>query len=120
MNQVTYRIATNSERKILAQRSGRLLLALAEKLTDTEPLATYIQKSSFVNDILEGRFELPIHRLQWLRGVEAEIGEINWYHPSLLLELAVAFESHITGPLSSETEIILKELELKFAKQEVA
>jgi hypothetical protein len=101
------------ERLDLARRSGRLLLALAAQQSDDDLLAAAISSDNLVSEIIDCKHALPIKGLQWLRAVEAQIGGIDWYAPSLLTEVAVAFQSHIGGVVSSQTRQDFDTLEQK-------
>ncbi|GJJ01901.1 hypothetical protein RugamoR64_24390 [Duganella rhizosphaerae] len=68
-------------------------------------------------EVVEGKLELPVKGLQWLREVEAEIGGIDWYTPSLLLEIALEFETHIAGAMPSQAYENLANLELRVRKE---
>jgi hypothetical protein len=111
MNKIIYTIGTNEERQALASRSAKLLLTLAERSMNYDKLAQIIYNDALVRDVLAGKHTLPIPGLQWLREIESENGEIDWYTPSLLWELAIAFQSHTAGALSLNSETTLNELE---------
>lgn len=102
-----------AQRLDLARRSGQLLLSLAARESGDDRLADAICRDTLVVEIIEGKHSLPIKGLQWLRRVEAQIGGIDWFAPSLLTEVAIAFQSHIGGALSSQTQQHLDDLERK-------
>lgn len=66
-------------------------------------------------EVIEGKHSLPI-TVQWLRAIEAQVGGLDWYAPSLLFEIAAAFQGHISGAISSKAEQHLDDLERR-AKQ---
>jgi hypothetical protein len=104
--------STAVERLDLAKRSGQLLLSLAGK-SGNDRLADAICRDNLVVEIIEGKHSLPIKGLQWLRALEAQVDGIDWFAPSLLAEVAVAFQSHIGGTLSSQARLDLDDLERK-------
>jgi hypothetical protein len=113
MNEFNCGVISPEERLDLARRSGQLLLSLAAQQIGDEPIAAAICSDNLVAEIIEGKHALPINGLQWLRAVEAQCGGIDWYQPSLLTEVAAAFQSHIGGVVSAESQQDFDTLEQK-------
>lgn len=113
MNETNCGDIPSVERVDLAKRSGQLLLSLAASKSGEDRLADAIYRDNLVVEIIEGKHSLPIKGIQWLRALEGQVDGIDWYTPSLLTEVAIAFQSHIGGALSSQARLDLDDLERK-------
>lgn len=118
MNPITYHAASSSECLAFARRSGYLAKAIAEKQLAKDPLAVMVLDLKVIDDVMEGRQAVPIPGLQITRSLEATNSNFSPYNPSLLVQAVFAFEEHVNGLFSSDTESRLRKLEADFFQSE--
>lgn len=115
MKSVNYYAAPPEQCLAFAIRSGKIALAIASKLEDKEPVARLVLDSKIIKDVMEKKRNVPIPGLQMTKSFEAVDQNFNSYNPSLLVKAIYAFEEHVNGVFTSETESRLEQLEDDFS-----